>query len=517
MLAINIPADGIFMALQKEINGDFSEEHCTCIVQKYLDRFLSADPDTVLINVCYRRCLTPSAVFDSFLYDVETDENGIAKRDASGGTIRRLSPTTDEPVSPYFMSFLTCARELMGRGIDVFEIAVRYVHMAGKQVFLSVRMNDAHYAENPAINSSFSFQNNCAHTLERRGQFFDFSQTAVQNYYYAYIEELVKTYSVDGIELDWLRYPTVLPEEYRHDFSILLTYMKRLRRMIRECNPAARIAVRVLAEEEQNLAYGLDAAGWVAEGLVDQLTVENSYVPANFEIPVSAWRESIAQKSAHPQNYSLLCGTDWAVSCVKNYNLPMNPALVRGFVHECRDRGTDGIYLFNFFEEINGKSLELTDAEDGSPLLRDCFLARMHAANEPDVLPRSSVHIGANRLRYPIPLEANGRYTIDYTAKPPFASVRLILGLDSESGVAVRVNGRLMEEMERMEVLAGFSYVPASRVEELHAIHAITQAAPTVYAVQLPITPNERTKLTVEIENRADFPMYLLWVEFDFA
>ena len=66
MLAINIPADGVFMALQKELNGDFSEERCARIVCAYLDRFLSADPDTVLINVCYRRCLTLSAVFDSF-------------------------------------------------------------------------------------------------------------------------------------------------------------------------------------------------------------------------------------------------------------------------------------------------------------------------------------------------------------------------------------------------------------------------------------------------------------------
>ena len=517
MLAINIPADGIFMALQKEINGDFSEEHCTCIVQKYLDRFLSADPDTVLINVCYRRCLTPSAVFDSFLYDVETGEDGIVKRDASGQTIRKLSPTTDAPVSPYFMSFLHCARELMRRGIDVFEIATRYVRRAGKRVLLSVRMNDAHYAENPAINSSFSFQNGCEHTLDRRGQFFDFSQTAVQNYYCAYIEELVQTYDVDGIELDWLRYPTVLPEDRRGDPSILSAYMKRLHEVIRESNPDALVAVRVLAEEAQNLAYGLDAAGWVAEGLVDQLTVENSYVPANFEIPVAEWRASIAKKSACKPSYSLLCGTDWAVSCVKNYNVPMNPALVRGFVHECLARGTDGIYLFNFFEEINRKSLELTYGEDGSLLLRDCFLARMHAANEPDVLPRRSVHIGANRLRYPILLSQKGCYTFRYTVKPPFTRCQLVFGLDSDADVALRLNGRLLEGVEKMTVHSGFEYVPASRVEDLHSIHAITQAAPHVYAADLPIPSGERVECTVEIENKSDLLMHLLWIEFDLS
>jgi hypothetical protein len=143
-----------------------------------------------------------------------------------------------------------------------------------------------------------------------------------------------------------------LPEELRADLSIMTGYMRRLRQMIRQSNPTAAIAVRMLAEEQQNLAFGLDAAGWVAEGLVDQLTVENSYVPANFEIPVFDWRGSIAKKSATSHHYTLLCGTDWAVSCVKGYFLTMNPALVRGFVHTCLERGTDGIYLFNFFAKV---------------------------------------------------------------------------------------------------------------------------------------------------------------------
>ena len=514
MLAINIPADGLFMALQKEDDGALSEERCTRIVRDYLDRFLSADPDAVLINVCYRRCMTPSEVFDSFLYDVETDDNGIARRDASGNTIRRFSPMTDS-VSPYFLSFLYCGRELMKRGIDVFQIATRYVHEVGKRVFLSVRMNDAHYAENPAINSSFSFQSNCAHTLNRAGQFFDFSQTAVQNYYYAYIEELVNTYHADGIELDWLRYPTALPEDLRGDLSILTNYMKRLRQMIRRHNPSAAIAVRVLAEEQQNLEFGLDAAGWVAEGLVDQLTVENSYVPANFEIPVAAWRESIAKKSAQPKPYCLLCGTDWAVACVKDYNIPMNPALVRGFVQECLDRGTDGIYLFNFFEEIHQRSLEFIQDTDGSSRLEDCFLARMQAANEPNALPRRHVHIGANRRRYPIALAARGCYSFGYTVKPPFERAKLVLGLERDADVAVRVNGRETDRLEASVIHKGFAYVPMERIEEMHSIHAITQAAPLVCTAELPIAANERVDITVELENKTDLPTRLLWIEFD--
>ena len=515
MLAINIPADGFFMTLQKEANGDFSEENCTRIVHGYLDRFLSADPDVVLLNVCYRRCVTPSEVFDSFLYDVETDDEGFAKRDANGQTVRKLSPMTDS-VSPYFMSFLYCARDLMKQGIDIFKIATRYVHGAGKRVFLSIRMNDAHYADNPAINSSFSFKNGCEHTIDRDGKFFDFSQPAVQNYYSAYLEELVNNYKADGVELDWLRYPTVLPEGLRGDLSILTEYMKKLRRIIRRSNPNASIAVRVLAEEQQNLEYGLDAAGWVADGLVDQLTVENSYVPANFEIPVSAWRESIAKKSAKPHPYCLLCGTDWAVSCVKNYNVPMNPELVRGFVHECRDRGTDGIYLFNFFEEINKRSLMLTCDENGKPHLEDCFYERMHAANNPDGLPRRCVNIGASTKRYPIAIEAGESYTFSRTVTPPFARCKLVIGTDLDADIDVSVNGCTLEKMQENEVYQGFEYVPVEHVEGMHAIHAITQAAPVVRSAYLPIEANKKSDVAVEIKNNTNSAVKLLWIEFDF-
>ena len=54
----------------------------------------------------------------------------------------------------------------------------------------------------------------------------------MQNHFLQYIEELLLHYAVDGIELDWLRYPTVLPEEKRGDFSILNSYMAKVRALL---------------------------------------------------------------------------------------------------------------------------------------------------------------------------------------------------------------------------------------------------------------------------------------------
>ena len=77
MLAINIPADGLFLAILNHADGDLSAENCERIISEYIGRLLEAEPDIILLNVCYRRSLTPSEVFDSYLYDIETDENGL--------------------------------------------------------------------------------------------------------------------------------------------------------------------------------------------------------------------------------------------------------------------------------------------------------------------------------------------------------------------------------------------------------------------------------------------------------
>ena len=92
MVAVNIPADGLFLAVQNKSAGDLSGENCTRIINEYIDSFLEGNPDIILLNVCYRRCLTHSEVFDSYLYNIETDENGYAVRDEKGNTVKKSTP-----------------------------------------------------------------------------------------------------------------------------------------------------------------------------------------------------------------------------------------------------------------------------------------------------------------------------------------------------------------------------------------------------------------------------------------
>ena len=483
LIAVNLPADGLFLAIENKAKGDLSRENCTRLIRAFMQRFLDAKPDIIFLNVNYRRALTPSQVMDSYLYDVDTDENGR--------TVKTLSPTTGG-VSKYFTAFFTCARPLLEKGIDIYEILTRQIREAGCKVYLSVRMNDGHYRDNFAINTPFSVKHSC----KGDGADLDYTREKVQNRYYAYIQELLRTYRVDGIELDWLRYPTVLPKEKRSDYRIVNQYMHRVRNLLDSFDPALGLAVRLYPDEEKNLGYGFDAVQWLCDGTADLLTIENFYVPTNFEMPVKAWRASIAKRNTENRPYTLLCGSDWGVCCQAGKHIPMNPALVRGFAASCLSQGADGVYLFNFFEENDDSSWELT--EDGE--LKNCFSERLFAAADPYGLPRRHIHIGNTTNRYPICLAPGERYCFTYE---PGGNGRVILGCDADR-FTLRVNGKAVP-MEDEKVLPGYGYPPKT---ESDFVYAVTQLAPCVKSA--PVTGE---KIEITLENNTTEPASILWLE----
>lgn len=508
LVAVNIPADGLYLAILNKANGDFSPENCSRLIRAYIDRYLEAKPDVILLNVCYRRALTPSQVFDSYLHNIETDENGYAVRNEAGQTLKSPSPTT-EGVSKYFAVFNDCARPLLQKGIDIYKILTEHIRSAGCKVYLSVRMNDGHNTDNPAVNSRFAMKNGGAHSVNRDGVDLDFSQEAVRNYFYAYIEELLSTYRVDGVELDWLRFPTVLSADERSDYTILSSYMQRIRKLLDRFDRNLSLGVRVFPQEEKNLAHGMDVCRWVAEGSADMVSIENFYVPTNFEMPVAAWRESIAKRNAENRPYTLLCGSDWAVACRRGYHIPMNPALVRGFTRECLERGADGVYLFNFFEEDSFSSYEMKREDTGEYTLKSCFAERLAAARAPEGLPRRCVHIGETSRRYPISLASGEAY--EYTAKTykPYKTVRLVAGLDTELVPCLCVNGQTVA-LQEQKAEPGFRYGGGVKGGEF--VYAVTEVTPQVVTAELP----DADTLHISIKNDSCREANILWLELMF-
>ena len=513
-VAINIPADGLMLAISEGAGGNLTKENCARAIEAYIGRHLEAKPDILLLNVCYRRTITPSEVFDSYLYDVETDENGLAIRNKNGETKKRPSPT-GLGCSKYFDSFFTCARPLLDRGIDAIAIAIKKIRETDCRVYLSLRMNDEHYTQNAGVNASFAMKDGGIHTIGRDGQTLDFSQTAVQNHFLEYTDELLSRYDVDGIELDWLRFTVALPEKKRGDFGILNDYMAKVRALLDRHNEALHLAVRLLPNEEDNLKNGCDGAAWIGSGSADTLTIENFYIPTNYEPPVQAWRKSIEDKNEKHLPYTLLCGSDWGVSCISGHSLAISPALVRGFTAEALERGADGVYLFNFFEQNSASSFELSD-ENGRAALKNCFFSRMAAARDPYHLPRRHVHIGDSTRRYPISLPSGAEYTFSYTKKNASENAKITVGLDIDAPVFASINGifdNIYLQNERPP--QGFEYIPKEKLNPNDFVYSPSQIAPFIKSAAFSIPDESEKTLSFTVCNTSSEAIRILWLEIE--
>jgi hypothetical protein len=277
----------------------------------------------------------------------------------------------------------------------------------------------------------------------------DFSRLCVQNYFRNYIAELLRNYHPDGIEIDWLRKMPVLPKEYLHDTSIVSDYMRSLRSVVAD----KKLAVRVYTTVQKNLENAMDVCGWIADGLVDSITLENFYIPTNFEIPINEWRTKIAEQNIRNYPYSLHCGSDWAVTCGLPFSHYMTPALVRGFATSNIEQGADDIYLFNMADCNPETTVEINQI---TGKLESCVESRFEAAANPDEGVRRYVYVSGCDTRYPITIAAGESKTFTIYTGRSGAEYRLYLCAADRSDLSIHLNSYPMSALYDEPHIPGF-------------------------------------------------------------
>jgi YVTN family beta-propeller protein len=159
----------------------------------------------------------------------------------------------------------------------------------------------------------------------------------VRAYRLAQFREVLERYDVDGLDLDFQRFPCYFkPGEERTHRGVMTQFMREIRELTNEI--AARrgkpllLTARVLAVPEQNLAVGLDPVTWAHEGLLDFVTVSH-YLRNDFTLPVSEWRKAL------PHGMPIYASVEYE---------PF-PWPYRHLARQLYAEGADGLMLFNFF------------------------------------------------------------------------------------------------------------------------------------------------------------------------
>jgi hypothetical protein len=234
------------------------------------------------------------------------------------------------------------------QGKDPFGMFLQGLRRAGKETFITYRMNDVHGADDPNYSGTAEFKKehpdyivDAQAVRERRADWMcyclDYSRPEVREYILATMRELVTWYEVEGLQLDWMRFPRHLsgtPEAVWEKRGILTEFTAEARALTKG---KMLLAARVPTNLAGCRRVGLDIAEWARQGLVDFL-VATPFLTTDWWMPIE---ELHAELGAHPVPIyaDIEHGHGPQAHC---------PESLRGAALSLYGCGADGLYLFNF-------------------------------------------------------------------------------------------------------------------------------------------------------------------------
>jgi len=197
--------------------------------------------------------------------------------------------------------------ELLAQGTDPLRESVKSAHARGKLLLAGIRMSDGHHraADKDAAESHPLFPRFALDHPEYRirrpdGSLdvtLDYSFEEVREHRLAILREIVRTYPVDGLELDFMRHCMHFPRPATQtQVQIMNRFVQSIRSMMDEEAQRKGWPVRLvlgtrvpptLAECPPN---GLDPAYWMKEGLVDYLAPAD-FLWVDFGLPLTDYLE----------------------------------------------------------------------------------------------------------------------------------------------------------------------------------------------------------------------------------
>lgn len=249
---------------------------------------------------------------------------------------------------------------------DALRETVKLARRHGKEVFASFRMNMVQDSWRPNFQTRWKREHPdwCLGDRSMAGlkddarsiywSALNFELQAVRDQRIAVIEDLCTNYDLDGMELDWWRWPMFFkptmdgkPVEPRH-IEIMNNFVRRVRdttnTIERRRNRPLLLAARVFDTEEISYTLGLDPRTWLAEGLIDILVVGGTYT--YYSIETEKWVEL-----ARPHNVPVY------VSLYRPRGIERD----RARTHYHMSRGAAGMHVFNWLRDVEAEKSSLSE------------------------------------------------------------------------------------------------------------------------------------------------------------
>ncbi len=249
-------------------------------------------------------------------------------------------------------------RVLLDAGIDPTGRMIDRCRQRKISPWVSIRMNDVHDANllKSSLHSRFWMDHHEYWRYPNRfkswtDRCLNYALPPVREHMLALVREVCARYDLDGLELDWNRFPLHFREgEEIEQGKELTRWMAEVRQVVRAAerrwNHPITLAARVPARPDVARGTGLDAVAWAKQGLIDHLIVAPFFSTTDFDIPVEQW-------------IALLRGTGVGVTAgleIRIQPYPGAPVVKntperrRGAAMAMLARGSQGVYVFNYFD-----------------------------------------------------------------------------------------------------------------------------------------------------------------------
>jgi hypothetical protein len=230
--------------------------------------------------------------------------------------------------------------------VDPYAIMLAETKRRGREALLTFRMNDDH--GNDFLRTQFWVD----YPEWRLGKgALDFGREKVRDYTVRLIQEAVRRYDCDGLELDFNRFPTFFkdgsPDEQIEKMNSLVERVRsKLDEAGRQRGRRLVLGVRVPSNygrtpptPESARLLGCDVAAWAKHGWIDFVTV-SEFLFTRYDLPLKPWKDAIREVPVYG-------GIECTEGGMKEQYLTAEK--YRRAAQHLRRDGADGIYLFNFF------------------------------------------------------------------------------------------------------------------------------------------------------------------------
>jgi hypothetical protein len=235
------------------------------------------------------------------------------------------------------------------KGNDPFGYFLERLKAAGKETFVTFRMNDVHNPEDedewnmPGVRKAHPACIVDQAAVERGDPDWlnfgvDYSHPAVPPYFESLFRELFENYAMDGIQLDWMRFPRHLsgtPEEVWAKRDHLTRFVATIRALTNA--KGIKLFVRVPTSLAGCRVLGTDVVEWVRRGLVDAVTA-GPFLTSDYFMPLDEMRAAMAEPTM----------PIYAAIEFQHGTQFQNAESVRAICTSLYESGADGISMFNF-------------------------------------------------------------------------------------------------------------------------------------------------------------------------